>query len=225
MGKNNQDKTDWTSYYAAKKSIFSTITQRHTLNKILGVLDRGVVNNDASVEKLGISVIELGGGNSCFAEKICRLRNISRYDIVDNCELAVELFERNLSIEADSKVGYLVDLTAGNLELQSKYDFVYSIGLIEHFNPRQREQVIRNHFNYVKDDGIVFITFPTPTLKYRFFRKCMEILGVWQFYDEHPLTTDDVKGVLEECGNILSYEINRKLFLTQMCVAIKKSEE
>ena len=212
--------TDWNRYYSGKKSIFSTMTQRHTLKKILDAYDF------ATNKKEGRNnIIELGGGNSCFAYDICKQRDISRYDIVDNCELAVELFEKNQSIEADSKVGYLVDLTAENLELQSKYDFVYSIGLIEHFDQSQREQVLRNHFKYVKDDGIVFITFPTPTLKYRFFRKCMEILGVWQFYDEHPLTIDDVKAVLEECGNILSYEINRKLFLTQMCVAIKKSEE
>ncbi|MCI8881345.1 MAG: class I SAM-dependent methyltransferase [Clostridiaceae bacterium] len=202
--------TDWTKYYSKKKSVFSNFAQRFTLSKILSdydTLSQFMENRD---------VIELGGGNSCFAESLCRQRKLWSYDIIDNNELAVTLFQKK-KLGCLSHNGIIMDLTEG-FQPSKKYDLVYSIGLIEHFKPKERERVIQAHFSLCRKGGGVLISFPTPTLKYRFWRKVLEVMHLWQFYDEMPLQYGDVENILTECGKVVKVEINRKLFLTQMIV-------
>lgn len=202
--------TDWTKYYSKKKSAFSNFTQRFTLSKILS--DYDTLSQLMEIR----DVIELGGGNSCFAEALCRQRKLWSYDIIDNNELAVALFQKK-KLDCLSHNGIIMDLTE-EFEPSKKYDLVYSIGLIEHFKPKEREQVIRAHFSLCREGGGVLISFPTPTLKYRFWRKVLEVMNLWQFYDEMPLLYEDVENILTECGKVVKVEINRKLFLTQMVV-------
>lgn len=219
--KKQRIETDWTKYYGSKRSFFSTYTQKFTLTKIVGAYESYGKNNSSENR-----VLELGGGNSCFVEAFCSQEQVKRYDIVDSNELAVSLFERKMKEKSIAHRGYLFDLTEPieEKDFPEKYDFVYSVGLIEHFAPEQREKVLEAHFTLAKMNGAVFITFPTPTLKYRFWRRVMEILGVWQFYDETPLALSDVRNVLEKYGTIVSSEINRKIFLTQMLVLIIKDK-
>ena len=206
--------TDWTKYYSKKKSFFSEITQKYTMKKIFSLYDFAV-----SVNK-NVKIAELGGGNSCFAEELCAFRNVNQYDVIDNNHLAIELFEKK-KLNVTSYQAIMHDL-ACNIYSEVLYDFVYSVGLIEHFSPEKRRQVIKNHFSLCKQDGYVLISFPTPTLKYRFWRKFMEFIHVWRFWDEIPLTLEDIKGDIEMYGEIVKTELNQKLFLTQLLVLIKK---
>lgn len=215
---NTVKKTDWTNYYSKKKSWFSIYTQKFTLDKIIEKFDIAVDKNG------NLSIIELGGGNSCFAESFCKLRRVMNYDIIDNNELSIELF-RKKKIENVKLNGYRLDLRQQLVDVTDKYDFVYSVGLIEHFIVEERTQVIKNHFQFCKKGGYVLITFPTPTLKYRFCRKIMELIGVWQFWDETPLKFEDIQSVLKEHGQVISVELNRKLFLSQLIVLVKKTIE
>ena len=216
-------KTDWSKYYSKKKSFFSNFTQKYTYEKIKKVYDSVLKGNNTESK---LNVLELGGGNSCFAKRFCEECEVESYDIVDNNELAVKLFECQ---KWESKVrhkAYLADLAkrSASNKVSDRYDFVYSVGLIEHFTEEERAEVIRAHFKYCKNGGIVLITFPTPTLKYRFWRKLMELIHVWQFHDETPLIYADVSETIEKCGRVLSVELNEKLFLTQMVVVIKKDK-
>ncbi len=217
--KNHSNKTDWTTYYERKRSFFSTFTQRSTLEMINKFYDMtGYASNTKSNSIY--SVIELGGGNSCFAGNFCERNALQVYDIIDNNNLSVQLFEK-MKLRVVSHKGLLINLTEYT-NPKTQYDFVYSIGLIEHFDPAERSMVIKNHFQYCKNKGYVLISFPTPTRKYRFWRKVMEILGLWQFWDETPLYYKDVKQDIEKYGNILKVELNKKLFLTQMLIFAKK---
>ena len=216
-GREHMRKTDWTKYYENKKSWFSAYTQKFTLRIILQAMELYLDKNRA------IEVLELGGGNSCFAESICKAKNIETYDIVDNNKLAVDLFnKKNLNIR--HHLGIQQDL----LRLEEsfpvkKYDFVYSIGLIEHFRGDDVKTIIARHFKYCAKGGMVLITFPTPTRKYIFIRKCMELVGIWQFYDEKPVRYEAVKGTFEKCGNVRSHFINKRLPLSQMVVIAKNT--
>lgn len=201
--------TDWTAYYRKRKSWFSRFTQQYTIKELLTH-----IRDDASV-------LELGGGNSCFAEDICKKRKIIRYDIVDNNRLAVEMFEQ-IGLNTPAAKGYLFNLLDG-MKGEERYDFVYSVGLIEHFQGSDIAKIIERHFEYCKPDGTVLITFPTPTRKYRLCRKCMELFGVWQFWDENPLKKEDVDNFIRKYGSIMECYINQKLPLTQMIVVAKKN--
>ena len=205
--------TDWTAYYKEEKSWFSTFTQQFTLKEILHHIK----------ENEPLDLIELGGGNSCFAKELCNRRIIKRYDIIDNNNLAVEQFRRQ-ELASQSHTGYLFDLLNKEEKIDSAlYDFVYSVGLIEHFIGEDIGTVIERHFECCKPGGIVLISFPTPTVKYRIIRKCMEVTGRWQFHDEVPLTYEAVRDIFTCNGDIQAHYVNRKLPLTQMIVVTKKN--
>lgn len=174
-------------------------------------------------ENKPLDLIELGGGNSCFAKKLCNRRVIRRYDIIDNNNLAVEQFGRQ-ELASQSHTGYLFNLLNKEEKIDSAlYDFVYSVGLIEHFVGEDIGTVIERHFECCKPGGIVLISFPTPTVKYRIIRKCMEVTGRWQFHDEVPLTYEAVRDIFTCNGDIQAHYVNRKLPLTQMIVVTKKN--
>lgn len=214
MKRSNGVSTDWTEYYNKKKNIASSLTQKITLKKILYYMDKYCACD-------GIELLELGGGNSCFATQICNAEKVNKYDIIDNNELAVKLFN-DKSLETSIHIGYQIDLLKDDDSISQKYDFVYSVGLIEHFRSSNIDKVIEKHFDFCKQDGIVLISFPTPTRKYKAIRRIMELFGIWQFWDECPLRLEDVMEIAKH-GKILSTEINKKLPLSQMIVVAKKT--
>lgn len=165
--------------------------------------------------------MELGGGNSCFAESLIGLCKtpVKSYSIIDNCEVAVNKFKQ-MGLPGDA---YLCDVTSKKSmeKIENRYDVVYSIGLIEHFRNKDIRQIIEAHFELCKKNGIVLISVPTPTLQYFCVRKLMEKLGVWQFPDEKPIRFEEIKDCFCE-KDIVSKKINYKLPLTQlMIIAIK----
>lgn len=206
-------KTNWTEYYNSKKSFFSKITQKVTSNIILNVLK-------SKLEKR-IDIMECGGGNSCFSERICNQWEINRYDIVDFNELAVKMFN-DKELNVLNKTGIMADLLTGNLP-NKKYDFVYSVGLIEHFTGSDVVKIIERHFEMCKPGGYVLITFPTPTIQYKLTRKLMEFCGVWKFWDEKPIIYKDIVDAFNRFGIVEEEFINRKIPLTQQVVLIKNA--
>ncbi len=212
-------KTDWTAYYEKRKSWFSIHSQRYTLKILLDTIDTYFSKED------GIKIAELGGGNSCFAKDICEIKRINTYDIIDNNEFAVNLFN-HMKLNTKHHMGYLYDLLNSegkDTNNDKKFDFVYSVGLIEHFRGNDIEKMISQHFRYCKHNGIILITFPTPTLKYVFIRKCMEWINVWQFHDERPIKYEEVEDIFKKYGTVKRYFYNKKLPLTQMVVILENN--
>jgi SAM-dependent methyltransferase len=201
--------TDWTAYYSGKKHFIQNITQSITLKQIVRILGKYAPQMP--------NIIELGGGNSCFADDIINHCQVKSYSVIDNNELAVQQLKgRNSKIQS-----YLLDLLSETELPNETFDFVFSVGLIEHFDKHWTAKVVKKHLDLCKQNGIVLLIFPTPTKQYSFARKFMEIFGVWQFHDERPLEQDEV---FESMGNsiLLEVVINRKLPLTQMIMVWRK---
>jgi len=95
---------------------------------------------------------------------------------------------------------------------------VYSVGLIEHFDPEGTREVARRHFSCVKEGGIVIITAPTPTWLYRITRGAAEQIGVWKFPDERPLSPGEILAAGEGLGSPLGSSTLWPLVLTQQAV-------
>ena len=179
---------------------------------------------EAAVKKYAptdsISILELGGGNSCFVDSISCVQGVERYDVVDNNQLSLDLFQKKrLSVKSKGIRANLLD----DIHFEDQYDFVYSIGLIEHFRGEDIHRLILRHFDACKEGGCVLISYPTPTKKYKFWRKLMELAHVWQFWDEHPLIYADIKDFIMPLGEVHEVTINKKLLLSQQVViCIKK---
>ena len=101
-------------------------------------------------------------------------------------------------------------------------DFVFSVGLVEHFSGDEIASVVRAHFDCARRGGLVVISVPTPTWLYRATRWVAERSGVWRFPDEQAIPADRVLREGERFGDALCAEVLWPLVLTQAAVVFRK---
>lgn len=196
--------TDWDAYYE-RPAWPSRLTRRFTAQRLLDLLRHyGGAPAD---------ICELGGANSCFLDDVRRLFPQARYTVVDNNDTGLELLARRMHSSAGitllrQDIRDLPDtlLTA---------DVVFSVGLIEHFDPADTARVVAKHFAILKPGGVAVISFPTPTWLYRGTRRMAELGGVWRFPDERPLRFSEVARAVVPYADILHTTINWPIVLTQ----------
>jgi len=209
---NKTNKTDWDLYYNKTFKITS-YTRQTTENLLLKLLNLFCDKIDTK------NIVEMGGANSCFYEAIKTKIKPKHFHVIDNNQIGLDKFKEKVS--NDKNVSFqnsdILDFKIENL-----YDIVFSIGLIEHFEKENTAKAIKTHFDILKKDGIAIISFPTPTLLYRFTRKICEIIGIWFFHDERPLKFDEVLNEAQKYGSILYTKINWKVILTQGFIVVKK---
>jgi phospholipid N-methyltransferase len=208
------NRTDWDAYYSGlyKTAAYSRMI---TSGKLVKLLKRFIPETVS-----GIKIAELGGANSCFYEVINKSFSPQEYLIVDNNQpgLKKTLERSGNSVNISVKNEDVIDPDF----IEGKYDIVFSVGLIEHFSREDTRKCIATHFDYLKSNGICIVTFPTPTWLYKITRKCAELLGIWIFYDERPLTINEVTDQINKYGNICHKSITWSIFLTQGVIVARK---
>jgi SAM-dependent methyltransferase len=205
-------KTDWDQYYR-KPYRFAGFTK--------GIITRVVLKYlQTYAPKEKFTMLEFGGGNSCFYEIFNRIFSPDKYYIIDNNREGLEAFGRRIG-----NPGNTVLLNRDILHWQEdiRCDVVFSVGLIEHFSVEDTRRAIGSHIDALKKGGILILGFPTPTFLYRITRKLSEMLGLWIFHDERPLKTAEVIEGLQERGEILEQKIIWPIFLTQAMLVIRKN--
>ncbi len=166
-----------------------------------------------------LSIVELGGANSCFLDAILEGVAPVSYDVVDTNEYGLSLLARRLP---DNAVVRLHRQSVLALRLEKPADVVFSAGLIEHFDPEDTQRAILAHFEVVRPGGLVILTFPTPTVLYRVARSALEIAGLWRFPDERPLAREEVAATVEQRGAIVREQLLWPLILTQHMMVVRK---
>ncbi len=207
--------TDWDKYYASPYKT-AGYARRIVGGKLLEMLRRY-----QPVRNPGIA--ELGGGNSCFFESIVKSTAPARYVIYDNNALGVRKFEERTA-GIPCAAAKLCDLLELDTSKEEKFDVVLSVGLIEHFPPELTKKMVKVHFDLAREGGIVVLFFPTPTFLYRATRSLSELLRLWIFHDERPLTAAEVETALLPCGTVLHREIIWRNFLTQQIIIARKTD-
>ena len=205
--------TDWDTYY---KSVPATakLTRKYTTSVLLRSLKKFVAPAGDRLQ-----IVEIGGANSCFVDRILAEADCGAYHVVDTNRYGLSLLEGRAA-----HVLRLHEQSVLSLDLDANADLVFSVGLIEHFGPKDTREAVLAHFRAVRRGGIVLITFPTPTLLYRLTRGLLETIGMWKFPDERPLRFEEVIGSVGECGEVLDRKILWPLMLTQgLIVARQKS--
>ena len=205
-----QTATDWDTYYR-RPSRQAQITRKITTRILLSLMNR---HRPERVQ----AICEFGGANSCFYAPVREAFPEVDYLVVDNNTVGLEMLEDRAGHgRLRTRNENLLHLTEGSIQA----DIVFSVGLIEHFEPAGTAAVIRKHFASVRPGGLVIITFPTPTLPYRATRWVAELLGVWRFPDERPLTFNEVETEVRNYGTILESRINWAIVLTQGIVVAR----
>lgn len=206
--------TDWNDYYGRPYKAAS-LTRRYTGSVLSKLMTRY-----CRVERP--EILELGGANSCFIDKIISEVGPGRYDVVDNNQKGLDLLAERFS---SAKNVSALNMNILGFAPAQQYDIVYSVGLIEHFSQSGTAAAVQAHFSALKPGGLAIITFPTPTVLYRVTRWASETLGLWIFHDERPLELSEVLRATEGKGNILCKRILWPQVLTQYCVAVRKVAE
>ncbi len=207
-------KTDWDRYYT-RIPITARVTRKYTTSVLLKVIKRFVSASD----RTSLSVLEIGGANSCFLNSILKEVRPSSYEIVDTNQYGLSLLERR--IPAGSPVR-LRNESVFHLGNTAQADLVFSVGLIEHFNPLETRMAVLAHFDALRRGGIAIISFPTPTWLYRSARRTLELLNLWRFPDERPLRTAEVLAHITEVGDVLYQTTLWPLILTQHVIVARK---
>jgi SAM-dependent methyltransferase len=169
----------------------------------------------------GLAIVEIGGANSCFLDRILAGVGCRQYDIVDTNAYGLSLLEPRT--RADNRVRLHQKSVLG-LEMEAAADIVFSVGLVEHFDRAHTREALLAHFDVLRPGGAAIITFPTPTLLYRVTRGLAEMIGVWQFPDERPLKPPEVLDAVRERGEVLQLKTLWPLILTQGIVVVRKHE-
>jgi SAM-dependent methyltransferase len=203
--------TDWDSYYARPYKTAS-LTRKHTASTLVKLMrDNGGTH---------ASILEIGGANSCFIDQILEQVEPASYGVLDNNRLGIDLLKSRYPHDDRVSIGLGNALSMPAPE--RLYDIVFSVGLIEHFDPPETAKVIASHFNYLRPGGTAIITFPTPTWLYRAVRKLAERTNNWIFHDERPLGLAEFERAVTGLGEIKSARILWPLILTQYCVVVRK---
>jgi putative flippase GtrA len=206
MRRSRETATDWDSYYRAPAPT-AHLTRRYTGRVVVESLRRF----GGKIERLA----ELGGANSCFLERIQQEIAPREYHVIDTNAYGLSLLrDRRVIAHQQSCLDLKLDLAA---------DAVFSIGLIEHFDPAGTRQAIASHFALIKPGGCAIISFPTPTWLYRAARWVTEAAGMWQFPDERPLDRSEVEEAAREFGGIEFEKVLWPIVFTQRLMVFRKN--
>jgi len=205
--------TDWTRYYRSVP-VTARFTRKYTSRVLIAALKNFRVRGDR-----GPVIVELGGANSCFLDRIVTELRPSAYHVVDMNEYGLDLLRQRCENPQEVRL-HRQDVL--NLDLELQADSVFSIGLIEHFDPAGTHQVMLRHFDLLKPGGYAIVSFPTPTWLYRATRSVVELLGMWNFPDERPLSRGEVLQCIPAGGEVVQEKTLWPLVLTQHMMVIRK---
>ncbi len=206
--------TDWNNYYSTPAA-----TAGYARNIVSGKLME-MLRRFRPADRF--SIAELGGGNSCFFDRIEREFLPTRYTVYDNNALGIQKFREKAGRRPDVAIRE-IDLLNCDPQNEEPSDIVLSVGLIEHFMPDSTARMIQRHFELTTEGGIVILFFPTPTLLYRTTRSLAELLRLWIFHDERPLEAAEVEAAVAPYGTVLHKEIVWANFLTQQIIIARKN--
>ena len=207
--------TDWDRYYTSVPAT-ARLTRRYTTAVLVDAMNRHAA---PAARDARLSIVEIGGATSCFVDAILAAVGCRSYEVVDTNRYGLSLLARRMGA---NDVIRLHEQSVLDLSLAAEADIVFSVGLVEHFDPDDTRKAVLAHFDALRPGGIAIITFPTPTLLYRMARGAIEAIGMWKFHDERPLDPREVIRAVEERGDVICERTLWPLILTQELIVARK---
>jgi len=205
--------TDWTRYYRSVP-FTARFTRKYTTAVLVSAL--------RELRGPGGVIIELGGANSCFLDRIMAEIRPSAYHVIDSNAYGLEI----LSSRPDKPPQVCVHRgDVLKVDLPVRADAVFSVGLIEHFDPAGTRKAVLKHLELLRPGGYAIVSFPTPTAVYRAARAVTELAGLWNFPDERPISRREVLESVEPFAEVVTEKTLWPLVYTQHLMVMRKREQ
>ncbi len=206
--------TDWNLYYRSVP-FTARFTRKYTARVLVAALQKFRNRPGGEV------IVELGGANSCFLDRIVAEIKPSAYHVIDNNDHGLNILAARADKPPQVRVhrGDVLDM-----HLDFRADTVFSVGLIEHFDPQGTRSAVLKHFELLRPGGYAILSFPTPTALYRAARAVTEFFGLWNFPDERPLRRGEVLESVAPLGDVVLEKTLWPLVYTQHLMVIRKRE-
>jgi cyclopropane fatty-acyl-phospholipid synthase-like methyltransferase len=154
-----------------------------------------------------LSILEIGGGNSCFLQGLMDEFQFREYQILDNSAEGMRRARERFEPAYGERVRYLeADVFEPAQGFTGRFDVVLSVGLIEHFSDEEIPRLVKLHADFAAPDGVVIIAVPTPTVLYWLVRGFAELVGIWQFPDERPIPRGRLVEMMKNAGLRIVWE-------------------
>lgn len=214
--KENMKKTNWKAYYR-KRTFVSKCSAWLCAKNLYSLFLRNHLDETRKVK----TIVELGGANSALYRYIRTFFPHAQMILIDKEEFNESAFCTQICNDLRLKCK-VEDILTPKTEYDASADFVFSIGLVEHFSRPDTALMIRRHFEQCRPGGIVLISFPTPTLTYKVVRCLMQKLNLWIFHDERALQTWEVESEMNRYGTKIDEKLDSRLGLTQKILLYTK---
>lgn len=183
MNDNLTDRNFWLNYWEEKNEIVKTeVKSQYLFSKAF---------NKSVKEIKPKSAVEIGGFPGFFAIYLKKYLNIpvTIFDYVIHIKIFEELLAYNGLNKDDIGV---IEGDMFDYAIDKKYDFVYSVGLIEHFKDIQN--IIKIHLQFCNEGKRVFIVLPN----FRSINGYINKLFDRSHYDAHNIDCMDITYLREE---------------------------
>jgi len=161
------------------------------------ILWRGYKKLLKGIELKNPEIIELGSGSGRTSLALAKEYG-GKPTLVDSSRAAMvvakSLFKR------ENVLASFLRQDISSIDANKKFDLVHSEGLIEHFSDEEMGQLVKLHANLVRDKGYVILFVPTPSTTYRIWRAIQEMLGIWYYGKEKPLTLRQLTRLCQKNG-------------------------
>ncbi|MDO9553104.1 bifunctional 2-polyprenyl-6-hydroxyphenol methylase/3-demethylubiquinol 3-O-methyltransferase UbiG [Rhodonellum sp.] len=182
----------WDSFYSKNKDSSELVfwTPASYADKLIAnKLDEAIIRYKPS------TVLEIGCGNSFWLLYLNKKFGVKVAGL-DYSNQGCELVKKRLSIaNIDSKI-YCENFFSDNIGIVGKYDFVFSLGVAEHFD--NTADTIENLLKYVKNNGYLFTEIPNFNYSIYYF-----ISNFWQpkQLNKHKIFgVKKLKKIYDHCG-------------------------
>lgn len=170
--------TFWFRKLVPKFEQLTHIPYRFNINKLL---------KEINLDKARI--LELGCGSGMNSVNLFKEHSCQKATLIDFSRQALNIAKNNTRhLNVD-----LIHSDIFNLNLKKKFDFVFSIGLIEHFIGTRRSEAIKIHRQFTKDSGFIMIIVPRKN----FFSKALKFFNQIQGYKEDYFSDKEIEGLFK----------------------------